>query len=266
MSTGNDSSGFWRLSHDHLAAALARRDLNGESLRVYLALADLTRGYGKERDSVSLSQIADRAGGLTRPHVCRALEILATKGLYGQTDALGQDVARWVVWPPTPVTNIGNTTTPVPSVGNTAVPSTGNRTVPGAVPGAGTHQDTKKHKKFSKKNAAGKPPPDSRVKSFLDFFCKTYADTVGRPYVVTGGKDGATVKRLLRTVSPEDLQRAARNMLADAWARDKADIGLLASKVNSWLGAPSTTPKRQGGFTPAGTSAADYSGLAKTFE
>ncbi|MCX5653726.1 MAG: hypothetical protein NTY65_03635 [Planctomycetota bacterium] len=54
--------GFWRLRHDHLATLLARRDLSWAVVRVYLALADLTVGYRKERDEVSLSQIAETAG------------------------------------------------------------------------------------------------------------------------------------------------------------------------------------------------------------
>lgn len=84
--------GFWRLRHDDLAAVLARHDLTGEQLRVFLALADLTLGYGKARDVVSLSQIAERAGmyamqpdGARRPdcsHVARALKRLKERGLY----------------------------------------------------------------------------------------------------------------------------------------------------------------------------------------
>jgi hypothetical protein len=58
----NTDGGFWRLPHDHLAALLTRRDLSWAVARVYLALANLTRGYGKERDEVSLGQIAEKAG------------------------------------------------------------------------------------------------------------------------------------------------------------------------------------------------------------
>jgi hypothetical protein len=53
-------------------------------------LADLTLGYGHERDVVSLSQIAELAGGLRRPNVRRALKALERLGLCGQSPAKGQ--------------------------------------------------------------------------------------------------------------------------------------------------------------------------------
>jgi len=102
--------GFWRLRHDHLAALLARRDLSWSAARVYLALADLTWGYGRDRDEVSLSQIAEHAGmfltdpdGETRPdraHVVRALKRLEKCGLYGCASGEGQAMVRRAVWPP----------------------------------------------------------------------------------------------------------------------------------------------------------------------
>jgi hypothetical protein len=106
----NSDGGFWRLRHDHLAALLARRDLSWAVARVYLALADLTWGYGKERDEVSISQIAEHAGMfstgpdgrqcLDTPHTNRALKELAGLGLCGSASGEGQAVLRWVVWPP----------------------------------------------------------------------------------------------------------------------------------------------------------------------
>jgi len=255
-------NGFWRLQHEHLAAALARHDLSGEQLRVYLALADLTRGYGRERDVVSIGQIAEHTGNLRRPHVVRALHVLEESGLYGQAPAKGQSVTRWVVWPPPPVPDAGNTPATVPALGNTTVPTVGNGTVPKAVPALGKHQDTKKEKKEKKpsrgeKAAASVPekrksktksPPDPRVKTFIDFFCKTYAAAVGKPYIVTGGKDGATIKRLLAAVGGngidplQELQQATGNMLADTWGRGRASIGLLASQINSWRSKATSTP------------------------
>ena len=63
----------------------------------------------------------------------------------------------------------------VPALGNTTVPCLGNGTVPKAVPALGTHQDTKKRKKYSKtRRAADKPPPDPRVKDFIDWFVTEY--------------------------------------------------------------------------------------------
>ena len=100
-------SGFWRLSHEDLSRVLARADLSWETARVYLALADLTVGYGKAKDVVSLGQIAETAG-IKRPHVARALKRLRQLDLYGEDRVSKQRVIRWVVWPPLAVAEAGN--------------------------------------------------------------------------------------------------------------------------------------------------------------
>ncbi len=79
-------------------------------------------------------------------------------------------------------------------------------------------------------------PPDPRIGDFLNWFCETYQQAKGIAYVVQGGKDQATVKRLLRSVTPEELQQASQAMLADAWGGERAAIGLLASQINTWRG------------------------------
>jgi hypothetical protein len=118
------NGGFWRLRHDDLAALLARRDLSWELARVYLALGDLTLGWGKTRDIVSLGEIAEHTG-LERRHVVRALKRLAALGLYHQAEVQGEGILRWITWPP-------------PSV-----PKGVPKGVPKSVPGAGTYQDSK---------------------------------------------------------------------------------------------------------------------------
>lgn len=85
-----------------------------------------------------------------------------------------------------------------------------------------------------KKRAADRPPPDPLVKVCIDGFCEVYQEAKGKAYIVAGGKDGATVKRLLKSLSPDDLMQATRNMLADPWGREKACIGLLGSQINTW--------------------------------
>lgn len=243
-------NGFWRLRHEDLTAVLARHDLTGGQLRVYLALADLTRGFGRDRDAVSLGQIAQHAGGMRRPHVVRALHALQTKGLYGQAAVRGRAVSRWVTWPP-PVPSAENTGGTVPAEGNGTVPTGGNTTVPKGVPTDGNHQDHQELQKQEKrKRAAGRPPPDPRIKVFIDWFCQEYQSVQGRPYIVQGAKDGATVKRLLHALdgdgndAPGQLRQAAQAMLADSWGRPKADIGLLASKINAWLAVPAQGGQR----------------------
>jgi len=109
-------------------------------------------------------------------------------------------------------------------------------------------------------------PPDPRVKAFIDFFCTAYAEALGRPYVVNGAKDGATVKRLLRSLSLDELQRAAGAMFCDEWGKERASVGLLASQINSWRGGKAKTAGKTSGFTPAKTGGTDYASLARRFE
>ena len=116
--------------------------------------------------------------------------------------------------------------------------------------------------------AAKQPPPDARIKSFLDFFSKSYAEALGRPYIVNGPKDGGIIRRMLAALDATaicslfELKRGTGNMLLDSWARDKADIGLLAAKINSWLGK--TAGGRAGGtrhFIPAAVDVGDDPGV-----
>lgn len=93
-----------------------------------------------------------------------------------------------------------------------------------------------------KKKARGKgaAPPDPRVKTFIDWFCKAHQTATGISYVICGAKDGALVKGLLRKLDGDgrdplvDLQAAADAMFADGWGRERASIGLLSSQINTW--------------------------------
>ena len=93
------NSGFWRLKHEDLQALLARDDSSWETARVYLAVGDLTIGFGKTGDELSLSRISRRAA-VDVSHVCRALKRLKKLGLYSQTKGKGQKIIRRIVWPP----------------------------------------------------------------------------------------------------------------------------------------------------------------------
>ena len=144
-------NGFWALQHDDLKAVLTRTDLSWETARVYLALADLTIGYRKTQDVVSLNQIAEHAG-VERTHVNRSLKRLQTIGLYDEKVLSPQKVIRWVTWPPPSVTKAGTST----KVGNTAVTKTDNKTVTKI----NTHQKKRKNKRtpdpdFPPKNTQG---------------------------------------------------------------------------------------------------------------
>ncbi|NQV31805.1 MAG: hypothetical protein HQ515_03880 [Phycisphaeraceae bacterium] len=144
----SDHSGFWRLPHNDLAVLLSRTDLKWESLRVYLALADLTHGYGKQKDIVSLGQIA-KLSCVDRQHLTRVFRLLESLGLYGQREIAPRKVERWIIWPPTDGTCIGTSTSP----GTSTKDSTQEGTIGSALGGTtgstleGTHQEIKKEKK-----------------------------------------------------------------------------------------------------------------------
>ena len=107
-------------------------------------------------------------------------------------------------------------------------------------------------------------PHDPRVREFIDWFSQEYRTVLGRPYIVTGPKDGAAVKRLLQSLTPDELRKAARVMLADSWAKGRADIGLLAGKINSWRSGHVHPPGGSGAFVPA-KAATNYDSLVQKF-
>jgi len=147
----NGGGNFWRLRHEDLAAVLRRTDLSWESARVYLALADLTRGYGKDRDTVSLGQIS-KATGIERRHVSRAIGELTKLGLYEQAEK-GDNIDRWVTWPAPGVPEPGNRQG-VPKGVPKGVPGFGGGGVPKGVPNIGAHQDSKTGKTTKTTSAA----------------------------------------------------------------------------------------------------------------
>jgi hypothetical protein len=183
----SEGGGFWRLRHDDLAAVLARRDLTWETARVYLALADLTRGWHKPKDAVSLSQIAEMAGmwfldrksdppkkRLDCAHVARALRTLARLGLCGSESAGARETAiRWVVWPPPPAAataTAGSRATAKPTAKATAMAGSSATAKPTAHPGR--HQEVQasttatkmtKNKAVATETAGAHGSPDAAV-------------------------------------------------------------------------------------------------------
>jgi hypothetical protein len=133
-------NGYWQLPHEHLAAALSL-DIPGEQLRVYLALADLTHGYGKSEDEISLSQIGKRAGGVLRSHVPRAIDGLRKAGLYADRTIGRRRVVRRIAWPPPPI-GPG-----VAEAGSRGATKSGSRGATKGATKAGTYQDTKRSTK-----------------------------------------------------------------------------------------------------------------------
>jgi len=142
-------SGFWRLLHEDLAALLARRDLSWEVVRVYLALADLTVGYGKDKDFVSITQLEGYTC-IDRRHVWRALKRLGELGLYHEEVLGPTKVRRWVTWPPPAIAKEGD----IASTGDRAIALGGTKLSP-----TSAHTKKKKGKKSVKPHSNGVPVP-----------------------------------------------------------------------------------------------------------
>ena len=252
------NGGFWRLRHDHLSAVLSRRDLSWESARVYLALADLTAGYGNARDVVSLGQIADRAG-MDRSHVVRGLNRLARLGLCGQTPAGQGKVVRWVTWPPPAAADVGS----VARAGNGSVAQPGSRGVAKGVAGAGTHQDTKKEKK----NRREEDTPE-RAEVAFDESNATFKVSAELRQRWKQKYPGLDVDGEIARAGEYLAGRAAQYRADRRAKRPWTPAGYQRALVN-WLNRAAQSPqrpKRAGGtFTPAAATPGKYAGREMDF-
>ncbi len=138
-----------------------------------------------------------------------------------------------------------------------SVPSGASASAAILTPSTGPNTDSRKARRKATR-------PNPQVKQFIAWFCEAYRTARGRAYVVAGGKDGATVKQLLRSLSLDELKTAAENMLGDSWGKERASVGLLASQVNTWRGG-TRQAGRKSTFTAATTGGADYDSLTQRF-
>ena len=229
-------------------AIAARKDLSATAKLVYAAI--LNR-LGK--NSTSWPGIRRLAGdcGTSTGAIRRAIELLERSGLLAIERGHQRKANRY-----TPVSYVSETNTK-PEEGLMCPKRTqGVSEMDTKLASYVSETDTEKittdslkdkvcasapHDALRKKTKTPKAPPDPRVKTFIDWFADAYLQATGQKYVVAGGKEGALVKRLLASLSGngvdtlEELQRAARTMMADDWGKDRADIGLLSAKINSWL-------------------------------
>jgi hypothetical protein len=245
----NTDGGFWRLRHDDLAALLTRRDLSWAAVRVYLALADLTRGYGRERDEVSLSQIAEKAGmfshgpdGKQYPncaHVARALKVLARLGLYGSAGGNGQAMVRWVVWPPPEyrpaagtaeqgtTAKAGSSATALGGSSGTVLDGSGTTAKTTALGGSGTtapqgrHQEDVRHQEAQeeREKAADAATTDSHS---LPVSQDAQQPTATETATETATADARENQRPTAT-TPADIERILRYAFPSAKPNEKAE-------------------------------------------
>ena len=96
----------------------------------------------------------------------------------------------------------------------------------------------KQPKKQPKKKPA--KPPDPRIDQFLTAFLTAYDKEYGKDYVIFRGRDHKLVQTMLAGLGPkpgavQTLLVAARAMFKDPWWRNRADIPVLAQRLNQWL-------------------------------
>jgi hypothetical protein len=83
--------------------------------------------------------------------------------------------------------------------------------------------------------ARARPVPDGRVKAFIDFWYEKFKTRFGSPYVISGEKEGALVKKMLSVLDLEELQALAENFFDsdDEWVRKSGfTLGAFFSQIN----------------------------------
>jgi len=235
-----------------LPQAIARRgDLTGSAKVVFAIIADRVR---RNLEPLGHRALAAEAG-LNVKTAKDAVDALATAGLI------------CIQWP-------GNGRRAAYTVVHQSAPETGAPRKPGrpekqgaSAPKNGALALRKRVRdKEEKKKSRRCAPGDPRVREFLAWFCGEFEKTKGRPYVPAHGRDGKLIKGLLAALNGHGtdpmpkLRAAALHMLADPFWADKADIPLLAGKINRFLASPH---RRR--YTPA-TGRTGYNRIEKRYE
>ena len=217
----SQNNGFWRLEHKDVAAILSRRDLSWETARVYLALADLTLGYGNPKDTISIDQIGALAH-TNHWHTDRALRKLHRAGLYGEKKLSTRRILRWVIWPKESAvsTEAGTkkrTSDSTKGGTNTILPvSTGEGTKVSTR--VGTHQE-----KTSKKNSTpllipgADPLPAQPQKNAWALWVEVWREErPGQPGPARLGPDIRASKELAKVITdPSEMKDICRRFLHD---------------------------------------------------
>lgn len=94
-----------------------------------------------------------------------------------------------------------------------------------------------------------KPTANPEVKAFIDWWHDRWGEVFGGKYVVAGGKDGATVKRLLGAHSLETLKTLAERFFSlddDFIVQNGHTLTMFSTRIN----ALAAGPRKGGGSRP----------------
>lgn len=218
--------GFWKLHHDDLQAFLQCSGLSWESARVFLALGDLTLGWGRDKGIVSVGDIA-RFAGMRRKYVLRAIARLRELGLYGENRLSDRQTERWILLPE----RAGGSPEAGGTQGVTDSPEVGaNSPEAGATNGPDLGATLKTKDVKTPRLTAGK----GGHQQFVEWFCAEYERQTGIKYKFQKGKDGSAVKALVKEHTFGELQALTKAMLQDKWGRENASPANLRGQINKW--------------------------------
>jgi phage replication O-like protein O len=235
---------------------LAKTRVPGEARQVLDFIIRKTYGWHKKVDRISLSQLAEGTG-LSKPHVCMAVQklvmmnLITKKGKDGVTEkgndfviyGFQKDFEKWRPLPKKgtlpkkimPVTEKGNR--PLPIKGHTKETIT-------------KETNTKENKSYGE------------ARRFLDFFIERFKFHMRMDPLISWGKDGEIVKRILAVVPLQELQEIAEMFFTsdDPFIRKSGyTIGAFKSQVQKlrigpasrdgmtlWLGVKEAQDERHG--------------------
>jgi hypothetical protein len=91
-------------------------------------------------------------------------------------------------------------------------------------------------KKRAKKAPKAPTPEGTRHRRTIDLFVRLWSEIRGGTYVVIGGRDGTSVKRLLRIPEATDaeIERRMRRALADPWFQRAGSLAVFVSRWSNY--------------------------------
>lgn len=206
-----DQPGYTRMPNDILDAMPA---LTGAELRMLLAVARKTLGWGKDSDEISLSQF-QKLTGLSRPKVNATLQALLARGWVEKIGEGKRGIGRYRL------VNLVNQFTELTSKASLPdLVNSVNQTSPGLVNSVNPQKkDLKKDLKKGparRENApAGKPQTDHQK------LMAAYREALGYP-IPNGAKEGAAAQKLLAAnYTPEQAIDAYYTLKTRAFYQDK---------------------------------------------
>ncbi len=240
MANQNSNDAFTPIPNT-LLEQLAKQHLSGSEFKVLLVVLRKTIGFHKEEDVISLTQF-QKATNLPRWTVWQAIEKLVSKTLLvrktllsGSIYRLNKDFETWKASKQN-ITSKENITR-------------ASKEKPTRVVSKTLHTKESIKETIQKKNTLGEPngippkpkqikPTNPEVKTFIDWYSDRFLSIFSERPVISGGKDGVTVKGLLNAYGLERLKELAEAFFnSDDEFISKAgySLGIFKTQINKLL-------------------------------